>query len=86
MGKRKNKEEIKKLLELNSRIQQLNRDAAALDSEIFKNETAYLTMTKGMPITQDCEYYINGKIDRKTEEISNKTRIFNTSYPGCNDI
>ena len=50
--------------------------------KLLKNETNYLNLAKGQPLTKDCDFYINGKSEKKTDDFDNGLRIFALDYPG----
>ena len=81
-SRKKDSKAIKKLFELQKKMECLLHEITQTDILLFKNETNYLARARGMPITKDCEYYINIKPEKKFEEISFNDRIFGTVYPG----
>lgn len=85
MGKNKKLEkgkEFAELLELHNKIKDLELQRKILQVKLFKNETNYLNLTKGHPITKDCDFYINGKSEKKNDDFDNGLRIFALDYPG----
>ena len=77
----KKKEKTAEIFKIFDELKELQRKERELSCRIFKIETVGLMISKGQPITKDCEYYINGKNDKKLDEMKQSNRVLNLNYP-----
>ena len=79
--KSEEKNHRKKLEKLIEKRNDLKKEMEKVENEMFRLESCYFELTQGTPITNNLDFYIYNKTEKKKSANDSFKRIFGTEFP-----